>query len=1039
MFLSLKYVRSLSLTRGVAKAALSGHDGRDGGCRFSRTIAALRTRQWMPLLVCLLVACQGARAQNGVFTPSQPVGVPSAAQSVTVTAQAAGAVNAVQVLTMGAPGLDFKVGDGASTCVQGTLLAVNGTCTESVSFTPASPGPRQGAVVLRDSDNNVLGIAYLSGTGLGGLPVLVAGNVKPIAGVSGQWTSDADLDQPSSITLDGAGNVYIADSAHNRIQMWCAGKSATIAGIHCTAAGVLLTVAGTGAPGFAGDGGLATAAELDLPSGITLDGAGNLYIADTNNNLIRKVTAATGIITTVAGSETPRGLGNGGYATAAGLDQPEGVTVDASGNLYIADTYNQQIRKVDAQGIITAVAGNGAQSASGDGSGTYSGDTDSAVTAGLNKPYAVAFDAAGNMYIPDSGNNVIRKVNTAGTITTFVGFYPGTAGSGGVGGAAAKASLNDPTAVAFDAAGNLYIADTANARILKVTAAISPTHAGLVSVFAASGTNNVYTATGGVKSNAIYAPAGIFVDGNANLYYANYFYYMTVAEIESQQSLLEFTGTPVQQGDQSLPETQTVENGGNAPLDLTSANIPEVPPNALIDPGTTTCDFVITLAVDENCNVGVVFAPALPPALVIPGGATSELVKTDVDVYGNSNGYPQDKENFPLDIVVVGRVVVPNATTTMVTGSPNPSDYGQMVTFIATVTSSKAAGTPVGTVVFTDGATQLGAPVTLDSAGVATYTTTAPLPVGPQTITATFTAAAGKDFLPSSGSYTQNVDELTDTSLSSSANPSALGAPVTFTATVTISGGGGVVPDGTVIFTDTTTGTILGTQALPANGIVSLPPIATLTQGVHVITADYGGDAAKDILGSTGTLSQVISPLPASFTLTVTPGTLTIPTTKNTTVNVALTSINGFTDTIELGCTALPVAVTCHFSTDSVNLAANGLQNVALTIDTNNPLGGGGTASLNAQPGNKGFSLAGLFLPFSALFGCIFWRFRKRYAAAMTTALVLLLGGAALLVSGCSGFTQTSASPGTYTIQVVGVGANTGVTQYQNVSLTITQ
>jgi hypothetical protein len=443
--------------------------------------------------------------------------------------------------------------------------------------------------------------------------------------------------------------------------------------------------------------------------------------------------------------------------------------------------------------------------------------------------------------------------------------------------------------------------------------------------------------------------------------------------------------------------------------------------------------------VDATCQFGVVFAPALPPALVIPNGATSELVKTDVDVYGNSNGYPQDKENFPLDIVVVGRVVVPNATTTVVTGSPNPSDYGQAVTFTATVTSSKAAGTPVGTVVFTDGATQLGAPAALDSAGIATYTTTAPLPVGPQTITATFTAAAGKDFLPSSGSVIENVDELTDTSLSSSANPSTVGAPVTFTATVTISGGGGVVPDGTVVFTDTTTGTILGTQALPANGVVSLPPIATLTQGVHVITADYGGDAAKDILGSTGTLSQVVSPVPASFTLTVTPASVTLATTKNTTVTVTLTSINGFTDTIGLGCVSLPAAVNCHFSTDSVNLPANGSQNVSLTIDTNNPLGGGGSAFLNAQPGSRGLSLAGLFLPISILFGCIFWRFRKQYALAMTTALVLLLGGAALLVSGCSGISQSSASPGSYTIQVIGVGTNSQMTQYQNVSLTITK
>jgi hypothetical protein len=165
-------------------------------------------------------------------------------------------------------------------------------------------------------------------------------------------------------------------------------------------------------------------------------------------------------------------------------------------------------------------------------------------------------------------------------------------------------------------------------------------------------------------------------------------------------------------------------------------------------------------------------------------------------------------------------------------------------------------------------------------------------------------------------------------------------------------------------------------------------------------------------------------------------------------VNVALTSISGFTDTIGLGCASLPAGVNCHFSTPSATLTANGTVNVTLTIDTNNPLGGGSSA-MNLLPASQGLqrlagegkqivSLAGLFLPLSVFFGCIFWRFRKRYAGLMTMALVLLLGGAALLVTGCGGFSQSSATPGTYVIQVTGTGVNSNISRYQNVTLVIT-
>jgi hypothetical protein len=168
-----------------------------------------------------------------------------------------------------------------------------------------------------------------------------------------------------------------------------------------------------------------------------------------------------------------------------------------------------------------------------------------------------------------------------------------------------------------------------------------------------------------------------------------------------------------------------------------------------------------------------------------------------------------------------------------------------------------------------------------------------------------------------------------------------------------------------------------------------------------------------------------------------------VATTQNITVTVTLSSISGFTDTIGLGCASLPAGVNCHFSTPTIALAATGSQSVQLTIDTNNPLGGGASAMnrrpRNEQPGSGSVFLAGLFLPLSLLFGGLFRRFRRRYARVMTVALVLLLGGAALAVSGCGGFTQSSASPGTYVIQVTGVGADSNITRYENVTLTITK
>lgn len=235
-------------------------------------------------------------------------------------------------------------------------------------------------------------------------------------------------------------------------------------------AGIITTVAGTGEAGFGGDGGLATAAQLSNPRGIALDAVGALYIADSSNFRIRKVDAS-GIITTVAGNGVLGGGGNGGPATSAQL-RPSGVYADSAGDLYIADEGNSSIRKVDDAGIITTVAGNGDTSFYGDGG--------PATQAALNGIKDVFVDMAGNIVIPDHNNNRIRKVDTAGIINTIVG--TGIEGGAGDGGPALAAQINHPAGLDFDADGNMYFSEERAGRVRRVDTS------GIITTFAGGGT-----------------------------------------------------------------------------------------------------------------------------------------------------------------------------------------------------------------------------------------------------------------------------------------------------------------------------------------------------------------------------------------------------------------------------------------------------------------------------------------------------------------------------------------------------------------------
>ncbi len=264
------------------------------------------------------------------------------------------------------------------------------------------------------------------------------------------------------------------------------------------------TVAGNGTPGYMGDGGAGISAQLNQPYDVAVDGASNVYIADTANYVIRKLDASTGIITTVAGNGMAGYSGDGGAATSAELNAPKSVVVDIAGNLYIADTGNNVIRKVDAStGIMTTVAGNGKAG--------YSGDGGAATSAQLNTPYGVAVDIAGNLYVADVENHVIRKVTVStGIITTVAG--NGKAGYSGDGGAAISAEMSSPEGVAVDSLGNLYIAVFGNCVIRKVAAST-----GIITTVAGNGTAG-YSGDGGAATSAeMNYPGGIAVDGAGNL------------------------------------------------------------------------------------------------------------------------------------------------------------------------------------------------------------------------------------------------------------------------------------------------------------------------------------------------------------------------------------------------------------------------------------------------------------------------------------------------------------------------------------------
>ncbi len=769
---------------------------------------------------------------------------------------------------------------------------------------------------------------------------------------------------PSAIVFDAAGNLYFAETGHHLIR-----KLDTL--------GNITTIAGTGTQGFSGDTGPATAASLDSPQGLVLDAANNLYIADTHNHRVRELNLVTGTLVTVAGS-TSGFSGDAGPATLAQLNLPTALALDADGNLYIADTGNHRIRKLTlATGIITTVAGIGSQG--------FSGDNGPAISAAIDSPTGLAVDVAGNLYLADTHNHLIRKITArTGTIATIAG--NGSPGFSGDTVAATAATLALPRGLSLDVTGNIYLADTENHRIRRIDAIT-----GIITTVAGDGTQAFSGDSGPAIAASLDSPSTTSL---------------------SPTNLLTLSDT----GNQRIRQLTAQPAANTAIKTIAGLGIPS--PEALILSAPAVIPYgsgqlSASLTVGSPVNGSITFidmtsaAMTLGTATLLSNVATLPVTTLAVGVHTIVATYLGDQTHPSTQSQIIKLTITPleiTATSTSITRL-----YGQPIPVInGTVTGILPQDAANITTIFTT-------------------TATSTSPVGTYPITATLRGPAAGNYIVTMAPVALTINPAS-TSITLS-NVIASGSTVTLTASVASTTAG--TPTGSVTLLD---GTIpLFTTMTSATG-TAVFTISSLAAGPHTLTAVYNG-------------STNFTPSASS------PQLITIGTGPNSSPDFTLAATGVMSQTILSGASAsytFSVQMQGNLSS-AITLAASGLPNLAtasfnpptlppgintftLTIATPNTTAFNRPAGMRPHPP---ITWAFLLCPIvCAALGC-----HKRNVMG-SIFIIAIVSLPLMLVAGCGDRIDAadalSLSAKTYTITVTGTAtAPTGSTLQHSTTVTL--
>lgn len=794
-----------------------------------------------------------------------------------------------------------------------------------------------------------------------------------LAGVDASAHSQAatSLMSPAAIVFDSQGNLYFAEPGNHVVRKF-------------SAAGSLSIVAGNGVQGFAGDGGAATAAELDSPQGLALDAAGDLFIADTHNHRVREVAAATGTIFTVAGTGAAGFSGDGGAAQAAALNRPTALALDAAGDLYVADTGNHRVRRIAAgSGVITAVAGNGTQGFAGDGG--------PAVAAAIDSPGGLAVDAAGNLFIADTRNGRVREVNAlTGVVTTVAG----TGGAGGNiqsfsgdGGASAAAGLALPRGLALDTSGNLYIADSANHRVRRISAS------GVIATVAGQGTEGFAGDGAPAIAANLDSPQSVALSPGGLL---------TMSDTANQR-IRQLDAQPA-----PGPDIHTVAGvgaGGGGTMTLSG------PATALYGSGAVTA----TLNVAGAATGSVTFsgtsggvAEALGSATISGDVATLSLSGLAVGTYSVVAAYAGDAthaamQSAPWTLTVEALPVTAAANAASISyGQPVPALTGTLSGVLAQDAGKVAA-------------------VFLTTAGALS-------PVGTYPITAQLTGAAAGNYTLTTTPVNLTITQARSvTTLTVSPGSASAGTAITLTVNAASTTSG--VPTGRVTLLDGST--LLAVVQL-AGGSGSFTT-STLASGAHSLSAAYSGDT--NFLASTSQAANVTVTAGASdFSLASSGATSqSVAAGDAATFNFSVGTVGtAIASPIALSVQGLPIGASGAF-TPSYVPPGGGVTSFALTVQT--PV----TAELRTLPSapQRRPWLAWMALPLVGL-GRVLGRRRGARLAA-----ICVLGVVATMVGGCGNRVNTaseSTSARTYTLTVTGTATSasgSALTHSVNVTLQV--